>query len=88
MKTRKVVMVRCCNGHWFCGIACPRDGYSDKFVARVLAAEEAIRSRGDELNFGAIKEQADLTDEEAMTRLMVIEAAESINLRCLQSPYE
>ena len=75
MKTRKRVFVKCRNGHWFFGKACPIDGYYDELTDSVMAAEERILSSGDDLTLKTVAREAQLSEGAASTRFLVIETA-------------
>lgn len=78
MKIQKKILIKCRNGHWFAGSACPIDGYFDDFVDQVLKAEEIIRTQGEEVTLDALRKQGDLAVAALSARLVVVELTENI----------
>jgi hypothetical protein len=74
MNARKLVYVKCRNGHWYHDTDCPVDGYSDELTRRIDAAVNRLLEQGGALTFAAVIEAAELTERQSR-RFMIVESA-------------
>jgi hypothetical protein len=73
MQFKKFAYTLCRNGHWFCGEACPIDGYRDPFVSTVVDAVGRLQDRKGLIELSAIALEAGLRAEVLAQRVMIVE---------------